>query len=129
AIKARGKIFSDSNGMVEHDTPRALATAEIPMIIGEFRDATRNALAAGFDGVELHSASGYLPMQFLSTGTNHRTDRYGGSLENRIRFAVEVLEAMSGAIGAGRVGVRICPGNPFNDIQDDDPAATYGALL
>jgi N-ethylmaleimide reductase len=129
AIKAGGKIFSDSNGMVEHDTPRALATAEIPMIIGEFRDATRNALAAGFDGVELHAASGYLPMQFLSTGTNRRTDAYGGSTMNRIRFVVETLEAMCEVAGPGRVGIRICPGNPFNDITDDDPAATYRALL
>ena len=129
AIKADGKIFSDSNGMVEHDAPRALGTAEIPKVIAEFRDATRNALAAGCDGVEVHAASGYLPMQFLSTGTNRRTDRYGGSTKNRIRFVVETLEAMCEVAGPGRVGIRICPDNPFNDITDDDPAATYGALL
>src|SRR5579872_1391918 len=68
-------------------------------------------------------------MQFLSTGTNKRTDRYGGSVENRIRFTVEALEAMTSAVGAGRVAIRICPGNPFNDITDADPAETYGALL
>ncbi len=129
AIKAAGKIYSDSDGMVEYDTPRALETAEIPGVIGEFREATRNALAAGCDGVELHATSGYLPMQFLSTGTNRRTDRYGGSPMNRIRFVVETLEAMCEAAGPGRVGIRICPGNPFNDITDEDPAETYGALL
>jgi N-ethylmaleimide reductase len=129
AIKADGKIFSDSKGMVDHDTPRALDTAEIPNLIGEFRDATRNALAAGCDGVELHATSGYLPMQFLSTGTNRRTDRFGGSTTNRIRFVVETLEAMCEVAGPGRVGIRICPGNPFNDITDDDPVSTYSALL
>jgi N-ethylmaleimide reductase len=129
AIKADGEIFSDSKGMVDHDTPRALDTAENPNVIGEFRDAIRNALAAGCDGVELHATSGYLPMQFLSTGTNRRTDRFGGSTTNRIRFVVETLEAMCEVAGPGRVGIRICPGNPFNDITDDDPAATYSALL
>jgi len=129
AIRAKGQMFTDAAGMVDFDAPRALETSEIPGVIEEFRQAALNAVAAGFDGVELHCASGYLPMQFLSTGTNKRTDRYGGSVENRIRFTVEALEAMSGAIGAGRVGLRICPGNPFNDITDEDPAETYGALL
>ena len=89
----------------------------------------RNALAAGIDGVELHCTSGYLPMQFLSTNANARTDRYGGSAANRARFAAETLEALSAAIGADRVGFRIFPGNPFNDMEDDDPRATYAALL
>lgn len=129
AIRAKGQMFTDAAGMVDFDEPRALETGEIPAVVDEFRQASRNAIEAGFDGVELHAASGYLPMQFLSTGTNHRTDRYGGSLENRIRFTVETLAAMSTAVGAGRVGLRICPGNPFNDIEDADPTATYGALL
>ena len=98
--------------------PRALETGEIPGVIAEFGQATENALKAGFDGVELHCASGYLPMQFLSTGTNTRTDRYGGSVENRIRAVVEMLESMVKAAGAGRVGIRICPGVLFNDISD-----------
>ena len=129
AIRAQGQMYTDAAGMVDFDEPRALETDEVPTVIDEFRQAAVNAIAAGFDGVELHAASGYLPMQFLSTGTNTRTDRYGGPVENRIRFTVEALEAMAGAIGAGRVAIRICPGNPFNDITDGDPAETYGALL
>ena len=129
AIRAAGQMFTDTDGMVDFDMPRALETDEIPALIAEFGQATRNALDAGFDGVELHAASGYLPMQFLSTGTNRRTDRYGGSVENRVRAVVEMLEAMSAAAGPGRVGIRICPGVLFNDIQDDDPAETYTALL
>jgi N-ethylmaleimide reductase len=87
------------------------------------------AYAAGFDGVELHCTSGYLPAQFLSTGTNHRDDQYGGSLENRLRFVIELLAAMTAVDGADRVGMRICPGNPFNDLQDEDHCATFAALL
>ncbi|MFC3106564.1 alkene reductase [Undibacterium arcticum] len=128
-IRARGRIFADGVGMVDFDEPRALSAAEVPNVIGEFRVATAKALAAGFDGVELHCASGYLPMQFLSTGTNRRTDRYGGPVENRIRFVVETIEGMSDEAGSGRVGLRICPGNPFNDLHDDDPGETYSALL
>jgi N-ethylmaleimide reductase len=129
SIRARGQIFTEAAGMQDFDVPRALETHEIPQVIEEFRQATRNALAAGFDGVELHGASGYLPMQFLSSGTNQRTDRYGGSAENRVRFVVETLAAMSEVAGADRLGLRICPGNPFNDVHDDDPAGTYAALL
>jgi N-ethylmaleimide reductase len=129
AIRAAGQMFTDTAGMVDFDMPRALETDEIPALIAEFGQATRNALEAGFDGVELHAASGYLPMQFLSTSANKRTDRYGGSVENRIRAVVEMLEAMSEAAGPGRIGIRICPGVVFNDIQDDDPAETYSTLL
>jgi N-ethylmaleimide reductase len=129
AIRAAGQMFTDTAGMVDFDMPRALETDEIPALAAEFGQATRNAIEAGFDGVELHAASGYLPMQFLSTGTNTRTDRYGGSAENRARAVVEMLAAMSEAAGADRVGIRICPGVLFNDIQDDDPTDTYGTLL
>jgi N-ethylmaleimide reductase len=129
AIKAKGQLYSDAAGMVDHDTPRALTTAEIATVIEEYRQATVNALQAGFDGVELHCTSGYLPAQFLSTGTNQRTDAYGGSVQNRIRFVIETLQAISAAAGADRVGFRICPGNPFNDLHDDDPRATFSALL
>ncbi|MDB5395292.1 MAG: NADH:flavin oxidoreductase/NADH oxidase [Rhodospirillales bacterium] len=129
AIRAAGQMFTDTAGMVDFDMPRALETDEIPALIAEFGQATRNALEAGFDGVELHAASGYLPMQFLSTSANKRTDRYGGSVENRIRAVVEMLEAMSEAAGPGRIGIRICPGVVFNGIQDDDPAETYSTLL
>ena len=98
-------------------------------MIEEYRQATVNAFEAGFDGVELHCTSGYLPAQFLSTGTNTRDDQYGGSLENRCRFVLETLAAMAGVDGAGRVGMRICPGNPFNDLHDDDPQETFEHLL
>ncbi len=129
AIAARGSLYSDSHGMVPMDLPRALHSAEIVQVIEDYRQAALNARAAGFDGVELHCSSGYLPMQFLLPGSNQRNDGYGGSLHKRIRFAVETLEALSEALGAGRVGLRIIPGNPYNDMQDDDPVATYGALL
>ena len=129
AIKAKGKMFTDQAGLVEMDLPRALGTDEVPTVVAEYAHAAACAIEAGFDGVELHCASGYLPMQFLSTGTNHRTDRYGGRVENRIRFVVETIEAMAKVIGPGRIGLRICPGNPFNDISDADPAETYSALL
>ena len=94
AIRAVGQMWTDALGMQDYAMPRALETSEIPGVIEQYAQATRNALAAGFDGVELHSASGYLPMQFLSSNTNQRTDQYGGSVENRIRFVVEALQAM-----------------------------------
>jgi len=129
AIRAAGQIYTDAAGMVEFDMPRELATEEIPGVVDEYRQATRNALEAGFDGVELHCANGYLPEQFLCSGTNRRTDRYGGSAANRARFAVEVLEAMCEVAGPERVGLRICPGNTFNDIHHDDPEEAFGVLL
>jgi N-ethylmaleimide reductase len=109
--------------------PRALETSEIADVIGDYVTAARNARAAGFDGVELHCASGYLPMQFLSSNSNQRTDQYGGSVENRVRFVVETLQAMAAAIGPGRVGFRICPGITLNGMDDADPAETYSTLL
>uniref|UniRef100_UPI003F4927D0 alkene reductase n=1 Tax=Cupriavidus yeoncheonensis TaxID=1462994 RepID=UPI003F4927D0 len=129
AIRARGTIYADGHGLVEMEAPRALAGHEVVAVIDEYRQAAVNAIAAGFDGVELHCSSGYLPMQFLLACANQRSDGYGGSLTARLRFVVETIEAIAGAIGPGRVGLRICPGNPFNDMHDDDPAATYGALL
>lgn len=129
AIRARGDMYTDQQGMQPFDEPRALAVEEIAGVIEDYRTATVNAFAAGFDGVELHCTSGYLPAQFLCTGTNQRTDRYGGGPENRARFVLEVLEAMAGVEGSGRVGMRICPDNPFNDIQDDDPQQTFDYLL
>lgn len=130
AIRAAGQMWTDALNMQDFDTPRALETSDIPGVIEDFALATRNGLAAGFDGVELHSASGYLPMQFLSTGANRRTDKYGGNLENRLRFVIETLEAMIKAAGsASRIGIKISPAMPFNDIQDDNPAETYTALV
>ena len=111
------------------EMPRALTTEEIPTVIAEYVAAARNARRAGMDGVELHCASGYLPMQFLSSNTNERTDQYGGTVEKRVRFVVETLEAIAAAIGPGRVGFRICPGVKFNGMNDADPADTYATLL
>ncbi len=115
--------------MQPFDAPRALALQDIAPVIADYRQATENALAAGFDGVELHCTSGYLPAQFLCSGTNMRTDSYGGSPANRARFVLEVLAAMASVNGAQRVGMRICPDNPFNDMQDDDPQQTFDYLL
>jgi N-ethylmaleimide reductase len=129
AIQCPDKIPGPDGIPVETAMPRALETSEIAVVIEEYVAAARNAIAAGLDGVELHCASGYLPMQFLSSNTNQRTDRYGGSVENRIRFVVELLEALAGAVGAGRVGFRICPGVKFNGMDDANPHETYAALL
>lgn len=130
AVKAAGTIWTDVHQNQEFPVPHALTTNEVAAVIEQYAQATRNALAAGFDGVEYHSASGYLPMQFLSTNTNLRTDRYGGSVQNRVRFVLESLEAMIGAAGsAQKIGIKIAPAMPFNDVQDTDPAATYTTLV
>lgn len=129
AIQARGEMFTDAEGMVPFDTPRALERDEIPGIVEEYTAATSNAYAAGFDGVELHCTSGYLPAQFLASGSNQREDDYGGSAENRARFPLQVLRAIAAVDGADRVGFRICPDNPFNDLQDDNPQETFDVFL
>jgi N-ethylmaleimide reductase len=129
AVQARGKMYTDAAGMVPFDMPRALALDDIAMVVEQYATATANAFAAGFDGVELHCTSGYLPAQFLSTGSNLRADRYGGSAENRARFPLQVLRAMAAVDGADRVGFRICPDNPFNDLSDEDPQETFDVFL
>lgn len=128
AIAAEGKVFT-ATGPQDFVAPRALETAEVAAIVDEFRMATRHALDAGFDGVELHAASGYLPEQFLSSGTNQRADRYGGSLENRARFILEVLGAMIDEAGSDRVGIKIAPEMGFNSVTDATPQATYQYLV
>jgi N-ethylmaleimide reductase len=117
------------DGMKPFVTPRALDTAEIAGIVEDYRLGARNARAAGFDGVELHAANGYLIDQFLRDGTNRRTDRYGGSALNRARFLIEIIEALVGEWGAERVGVRLSPTNPFNDMGDNNPAATFATAV
>ncbi|MDX2935516.1 alkene reductase [Streptomyces ipomoeae] len=124
AIQPAGTIFTPS-GLQPLPIPRELSTAELPGIVDEFRQAARHARAAGFDGVEVHGANGYLLDQFLQTGTNHRTDAYGGSVANRVRLLLEVTEAVAEVWGADRVGVRVSPGGTVNDIHDDDPAETF----
>lgn len=127
AVRPAGQVFTGS-GMAPFETPRALDTHELAAVVAEFVDAARRADAAGFDGVELHGANGYLLNQFLAANANTRTDAYGGSPEGRIRLVVEVAEAVAEAIGAERVGIRVSPGGTFNDIDDAEAHLTYPAL-
>jgi N-ethylmaleimide reductase len=127
AIAAEGYAYS-KRGEVSFSMPRALELHEIPGIIEEFRSAAERALRAGFDGVEIHGANGYLPDQFLQDGTNKRTDEYGGPIENRARFMLQVTQAAISVWGADRVGVRIAPSGTYGSMSDSDPAATFGYL-
>ncbi len=128
-IQAKSEIFTDAVGMAPCEIPEEMSLEEIALTISDYAQATKNALAAGCDGVELHCTSGYLPAQFLSTGTNKRTDESGRSLEARLKFVLDVLDAMVSAAGAGRVGIRICPGNEFNDLSDENPEETFRELI
>ncbi len=125
AIAAKGMSYT-TQGPQALSTPRALELHEIPEVVAQFAQGARNAKAAGFDGVELHGANGYLIDQFLRDGSNQRTDAYGGSVANRVRFLVEATDAVVGVWGAERVGVRLSPQGAFNDMNDSDPAATFG---
>ena len=129
AVKPAGQMWTDQQQMQDYPTPRALETSELPALIDEFVTAARNAMAAGFDGVELHAANGYLLNQFLASNTNLRTDGYGTTVQGRIRFVVEVVEAVAAAIGASRTGIRVSPGHMFNDLVDANPLETHRALL
>ena len=129
AVTPAGTMWTDQQQMQPYPAPRALETAELPALIEEFVQGSRNAIAAGFDGVELHAANGYLLNQFLSTNTNQRTDGYGTTVEGRIRFVVEVTHAVAAAIGVEKTAIRISPGHMFNDLVDADPIATHTALL
>jgi N-ethylmaleimide reductase len=110
-------------------TPRALETAELPEIVAQYRVAAEHARAAGFDGVEVHAANGYLLDEFLRDGTNRRTDAYGGSVENRARLLLEVLAAVGDVWGSERVGVRLSPIQPFNDMRDSDPEGAFTRVV
>ena len=110
-------------------TPRALETLEIPPIVEQYRQGAANALLAEFDGVEIHSANGYLLDQFLHDGSNHRTDQYGGTIENRARLLMEVIESVVSVWGAGRVGVRLSPSSIFGSMSDTDPEALYNYVV
>ncbi len=127
AIKPEGQAFT-YQGLQDFVTPRALEASELPDIIADYARATQNALDAGFDGVEIHAANGYLLDQFLRDSTNHRVDNYGGSIENRLRLLLEVTQAVVGVAGADKVGVRISPLNLFNDISDSNPQALFNAV-
>jgi N-ethylmaleimide reductase len=125
-VDAEGKGSATGKGvMAQHSTPRELTVPEIHQIVQDYAQAARNAIAAGFDGVELHGANGYLIEQFLDSQTNLRTDAYGGSLENRLRFLKEVVTAVADAIGRARVGVRQAPLTTLMGAVDDNPEETY----
>ncbi|MGQ3890813.1 alkene reductase [Legionella sp. CNM-4043-24] len=128
-IPAGQKTFVESNEFVEIGVPRALEPGEIAGIVNDYRQAARNAIEAGFDGVEIHAANGYLIHQFLCDGSNHRTDAYGGSVSNRLRFALEVVQAVVGEIGAERTGIRLSPVSPANGVFDSDPASVFFPLV
>jgi len=129
AIAPRGVQAYTSKGFQDIPEPRALTVTEIRGFVDGFRRSAELAQQAGFDGVEVHGANGYLIDQFLEDGTNHRTDEYGGSVENRARFLMEVLDAVTGVWGADRVGVRLSPGGSFNAMSDSDPQATFGYVI
>jgi N-ethylmaleimide reductase len=129
AIGIQGQQHFTSQGPKDYETPRALETEEIKQIIEDYRQAAANAIAAGFDGVELHAAFGYLPNQFLVESANKRTDEYGGSIENRSRFVVEVMQAMVDEVGENRVAIKLSPSIPFNNIIDSNPTALYTCLI
>ncbi|MDE3120964.1 MAG: alkene reductase [Paracoccaceae bacterium] len=128
AIAAGSKTF-DGTGFVDTSVPRALELDEIPGIVAQYAQAAKNARAAGFDGVEIHAANGYLIDQFLRDGANKRTDAYGGSIENRARFLFEVVDAVVAAIGADRTGIRLSPLSPSNGISDSDPMALFSHVI
>jgi N-ethylmaleimide reductase len=133
AVAAKSKTYilneDGSGSFAETSEPRALELAELPGIVEDFAKAARAAVDAGFDGVEIHGANGYLLDQFLKDGANQRTDAYGGSIENRARLTLEVVDAVAKAIGAGRTGIRLSPTTPANDITDSNPQALFDYLV
>ncbi|MCF8211702.1 MAG: alkene reductase, partial [Rhodoferax sp.] len=132
AIRAHTKTVLMRDGVptfVDTSEPRALEAEEIPGIVLDYRHAARNAIACGFDGVEVHAANGYLLDQFLKTGSNHRTDDYGGTLKNRARLLLEVMRAVVDDIGGGRVGIRLSPVTPANDVVDADPQQLFDYVV
>ena len=128
AIKPKGQVFTGTS-MEEYVIPRALDKSEIAGVIEEYVLGARLAKEAGFDGVEIHNANGYLLDQFLRDGTNQRSDSYGGSVQNRARLTLEVVEAVSSVWGSDRVGIRFSPAGVFNDMRDSDPLGTFSYVL
>ncbi|TDD64256.1 alkene reductase [Actinomadura darangshiensis] len=126
---ASGEKLFTPEGMLDHPVPREMSVDDIGQAVADFAASARNAIEAGFDGVELHGANGYLIQQFLSDGSNARTDAYGGTVENRIRFAVEAVRAVADAIGPERVGLRVSPGGTANGVHESDTPELYSALV
>ncbi|MBV8882010.1 MAG: alkene reductase [Planctomycetaceae bacterium] len=128
AIAIPGQLYTPE-GMKPYPVPRALETSEIAGVVADYAKGAANAKAAGFDGVEIHGANGYLVDQFLRDGVNKRNDAYGGTLEKRLRFMLEVASAVVGAWDSSRVGIRLSPSGTFNGMSDSDPVATFSAAL
>jgi N-ethylmaleimide reductase len=129
AIKPKGKAFTPNDGLQEMPTPRALETSELPGIVGQYVHAAKKAREAGFDGIEIHGANGYLLDQFMRDSANHRSDAYGGSIENRARLTLEVVDALVPVWGKDRTGIRLSPVSPANDISDSNPQALFGYVV
>ena len=128
AVKPAGQLYT-YDGMLDFVEPRALDTSELPALVADYAHATQCALDAGFDGVEIHAANGYLLDQFLRDSTNKRSDNYGGSFENRARLLTDVIKAVVAVAGSDKVGIRLSPVNPFNDISDSNPQALFNYVV
>ena len=129
AIAIQGQQHFSSQGLVDYEIPKALDNNEVKLVVKDYKQAAINAIKAGFDGVELHAATGYLPNQFLAESSNVRTDEYGGNLQNRSRFVLEIMQEMVKAIGEDKVGIKLSPSIPYNSIIESDPIATYSYLI
>ncbi len=129
AFAINGMQHFTSQGMKDFETPKELTISEIKQIVKDYVQAAKNAVEAGFDGVELHAANGYLPNQFLSESSNQRMDEYGGTLENRSRFILEIMQGLITAIGGDKVGIKISPFQSYADILQEDPIETYTYLI
>ncbi len=129
AIAIQGQKHFTPTGPQEYETPAALSTEEVRQVVLDYRKAAENARTAGFDGVELHGAFGYLPNQFLVDGSNTRSDEYGGSVGNRCKFVLDVMKGLVEVFGASRVGIKCSPVIPYNSMIDSDPLALYTHLI
>jgi N-ethylmaleimide reductase len=128
-VAIEGQQHFTMQGMQDYEIPAALTTEEVKQIVQDYKQAAINAMEAGFDGVELHAAFGYLPNQFLADSSNHRTDEYGGDIDNRNRFVLEVMQEMVNAIGGEKVGIKLSPTIPYNSILHNDPTEQFTRLI
>jgi N-ethylmaleimide reductase len=128
AIKANGRTYT-KDGWKEFSEPREISRNEIKSIIMDYTNSAKNAMEVGFDGIEIHGAFGYLPEQFLCSGSNQRSDEYGGSIENRSRFVIELIESISEVMDSWRIGIKLSPSNIVNSSRDDNPTETFGYLI
>lgn len=129
AVSIKGQQHFTMNGMQDYETPRALSIVKIKQIVRDYKQAAINAMEAGFDGIELHAANGYLPNQFLADSANLRTDEYGGSIENKSRFTLDVIQELIWAVGGDKVGIRLSPATQYNDILLNDPVPQFTYLM